>query len=118
GCTRGASSREEQLRSKGCGLWSMAGTWAYNSDPVRRMVLTVFAGIEEFERSLIIERTRRGREAGKARGVKFGPRPTLSRAQIEHACELIEREGRTVKETAALLGVHRSTLYRALERSK
>ncbi len=82
------------------------------------MVLTVFAGIAEFERSLIIDRTRRGREAAKARGVKFGPRPTLSLAQIEHARELIDLEGRTVKETAALLGVHRSTLYRALERDQ
>jgi len=108
----------EQLQAKGAGLRSLAEPWADTTTPAGRMVLTVFAGIAEFERSLIIERTRRGREAAKARGVKFGPRPTLSRAQIEHACELIEREGRTVKETAALLGVHRSTLYRALERRK
>ncbi|WP_244559755.1 recombinase family protein, partial [Escherichia coli] len=82
------------------------------------MLLTVFAGIAELERSLIIDRTRRGREAAKARGVKFDPRPTLTPAQIAHARELIDQEGRTVKEAAALLGVHRSTLYRALERSE
>ena len=29
-----------------------------------------------------------------------------------------DQDGRTVKEAAALLGVHRSTLYRALERSE
>lgn len=50
--------------------------------------------------------------------MKFGPRPTLTPAQIAHARELIDTEGRTVKEAAALLGVHRSTLYRALERSE
>ena len=55
--------------------------------------------------------------AAKARGVKFGPRPTLTPAQIEHARELIEG-GRTVKEAASLLGVHRSTLYRALARGE
>jgi hypothetical protein len=82
------------------------------------MVLTVFAGIAEFERSLIIDRTRNGREAAKARGVKFGPRPTLTPAQIEHARELIDRDGRTVKEAAELLAVHRSTLYRALARGE
>ena len=116
--TRDLLDIAEQLQAKGAGLRSLAEPWADTTTPAGRMVLTVFAGIAEFERSLIIERTRRGREAAKARGVKFGPRPTLSRAQIEHACELIEREGRTVKETAALLGVHRSTLYRALERRK
>lgn len=51
-------------------------------------------------------------------GVKFGPRPTLTPAQIAHARELIDQDGRTVKEASALLGVHRSTLYRALERSE
>jgi DNA invertase Pin-like site-specific DNA recombinase len=82
------------------------------------MVLTVFAGIAEFERSLIIDRTRNGREAAKARGVQFGRRPVLTPGQIAHARELIDKDGRTVKEAAALLGVHRTTLYRALERSE
>jgi predicted DNA-binding protein (UPF0251 family) len=43
---------------------------------------------------------------------------TLTPAQVAHARELIDQEGRTVKEAAALLGVHRSTLYRALENSE
>lgn len=116
--TRDLLDIAEQLQAKGAGLRSLAEPWADTTTPAGRMVLTVFAGIAEFERSLIIDRTRRGREAAKARGVKFGPRPTLSLVQIEHARELIDLEGRTVKETAALLGVHRSTLYRALERKK
>lgn len=114
--TRDLLDIAEQLQAKGAGLRSLAEPWADTTTPAGRMVLTVFAGIAEFERSLIVDRTRQGREAAKARGVKFGPRPTLSLAQIEHARELIDLEGRTVKETAALLGVHRSTLYRALER--
>jgi DNA invertase Pin-like site-specific DNA recombinase len=81
------------------------------------MVLTVFAGIAEFERSLIVERTRRGREAARRRGVRFGRRPSLSPAQVAHARELLA-EGRAVPEVASLLGVHRATLYRALERSE
>ena len=80
------------------------------------MVMTVFAGIAEFERSLILERTRTGRDAAKARGVQFGPRPTLSPAQLDHARQLIEQEDRAVSEVADLMGVHRSTLYRALQR--
>jgi DNA invertase Pin-like site-specific DNA recombinase len=67
------------------------------------------------ERALIVDRTRNGREAAKARGVKFGPRPALTAAQIAHAQVLIDRDGRPVKEATALLGVHRSTFYRALD---
>lgn len=116
--TRDLLDIAERIQEAGAGLRSLAEPWADTTTAAGRMVLTVFAGIAEFERSLIIDRTRSGREAAKARGVKFGPKPTLSGAQIDHARELIDQEGRTVKEAAALLGVHRSTLYRALERSE
>lgn len=114
--TRDLLDIAERIQAAGAGLRSLAEPWADTTTPAGRMVLTVFAGIAEFERTLIIDRTRSGREAAKRRGVKFGPRPTLTPAQIEHARELIEQEGRTVKEVAALLGVHRSTMYRVLNK--
>ena len=105
-----------RMQAVGARLRSLAEPWADTTTPAGRMVLTVFTGIAEFERSLIIDRTKSGREAAKARGVKFGPRPTLTAAQIEHERHLIDQDGRTVKEAASLLGVHRSTLYRTLDR--
>ena len=45
------------------------------------MVLTVFAGIAEFERELIHERTSTGRTAAKSRGVRFGRPPKLTNRQ-------------------------------------
>ena len=41
-------------------------------------------------------------------------RRVLTSAQVASACELIDRGGYTVKAMAARLGVHRSTLYRAI----
>jgi DNA invertase Pin-like site-specific DNA recombinase len=46
------------------------------------MILTVFAGIAEFERALITERTKTGRIAAKQKGVRFGRPPKLSAEQI------------------------------------
>lgn len=112
--TRDLLDIAEHIQQAGAGLRSLAEPWADTTTPAGRMVLTVFAGIAEFERCLIIDRTTAGREAAKARGVKFGPKPTLSAAQIEHARELIEQKQHTVKVVADLLGVHRSTLYRHL----
>lgn len=114
--TRDLLDVAERIRSCGAGLRSLAEPWADTTSPAGRMVMTVFAGIAEFERSLILERTRTGREAAKARGVQFGPRPTLTPAQLDHARKLIEQEDRAVSEVADLMGVHRSTLYRALQR--
>jgi DNA invertase Pin-like site-specific DNA recombinase len=114
--TRDLLEVAERIQTMGAGLRSLAEPWADTSSPAGKMILTIMAGIAEFERSLIIDRTRNGREAAKARGVKFGPRPTLTPAQIEHGRSLIDQSGLTVKAAAELLGVHRSTLYRALDK--
>jgi DNA invertase Pin-like site-specific DNA recombinase len=76
------------------------------------MVLTVFAGIAEFERALIAERTGTGRAAARARGVRFGRPPKLTADQIALAQRLVN-EGRSPREAARVLNVHASTLYRA-----
>jgi DNA invertase Pin-like site-specific DNA recombinase len=78
------------------------------------MILTVFAGIAEFERSLIHQRTSTGREAAKKRGVRFGRPPKLTADQIALGHRLID-EGTSVREAAALLKCHHATLYRALQ---
>lgn len=115
--TRDLLDIAEQLQAKDAGLRSLAEPWADTTSPAGRMVLTIFGGIAEFERSLIVERTRNGREAAKRRGVRFGPPPTLTAAQLAHARELIDRDDRPMKEVADLLGVHRTTLWRALQKT-
>src|SRR5271166_6923428 len=54
---------------KGAGLQSLEEPWADTTTPAGRMVLTVFAGVAEFERALIRHRTNEGRQAAKRRGV-------------------------------------------------
>ena len=53
----------EAVRAKEAGLLSLAEPWADTTSPAGRMVLTVFAGIAEFERELIRQRTDEGRQA-------------------------------------------------------
>jgi DNA invertase Pin-like site-specific DNA recombinase len=62
----------ERLTEKSAGLQSLDEPWADTTSPSGRMVMTIFAGIAEFERTLIISRTSDGRLAAKARGVTFG----------------------------------------------
>ncbi|WP_429462010.1 recombinase family protein [Paraburkholderia sp. JPY465] len=104
----------ERVREAGAGLRSLAEPWADTTTPAGRMVLTVFAGIAEFERSLIVERTSIGRAAAKARGTKFGRKPTLTTAQLDHIYRLADEGNTSMREIAALFGIHRSTLFRLL----
>ena len=52
-------------------------------------------------------------KAARARGVRPGPEPKLSRQQIEHARKLIENDQRR-EDVADLFKVGHVTLYRAL----
>jgi DNA invertase Pin-like site-specific DNA recombinase len=104
----------DRIKEKEAGLRSLAEPWADTTSPAGKMIMTVFAGIADFERSLILDRTSVGRAAAKARGVRFGPPNALSSEQVAHARQLIETEKKSVASIARLFGVHRATLYRAL----
>jgi len=69
--------------------------------------------LAELERSLLQERTKAGRAAAKARGVKMGRKPLLSRQQVAHARNLRE-QGESPDDIARSLKVSRRTRYRAL----
>lgn len=104
----------ERLSEAGAGLRSLAEPWADTTTPAGRIVLTVFGGIAEFERSLIVERTSSGRAAAKARGTKFGRKPKLEPAQLKHIYQLVDDGKASRQEIADLFGIDRSTLYRLL----
>jgi DNA invertase Pin-like site-specific DNA recombinase len=111
--TRDLLEIAEQLKEAEAGLRSLHEPWADTTSPAGRMVLTVFAGIAEFERELIHERIRSGRVAAKARGVRFGRPPKLTADQIALAQRLVG-EVASVPQASKILNVHRVTLYRAL----
>jgi DNA invertase Pin-like site-specific DNA recombinase len=81
--------------------------------PAGKLTFHIFAALAEFERGIIIERTREGMEAARARGVKSGPKPKLSRQQKDHARKLTA-DGKRREDVADLFKVSRATLYRAL----
>jgi DNA invertase Pin-like site-specific DNA recombinase len=69
--------------------------------------------LAELERALIQERTKAGRAAAQARGVKMGRKPLLSAPQVAHARTLLA-QGERLVHVARLLNVSRRTLERAL----
>ena len=111
--TRDLLDIAERLDVAEAGLRSLAEPWADTTSPAGRMVLTFFAGVAEFERSLIHERTSAGRSAAKAKGVRFGRPPALSQEQIALARQLIDGDQKP-RAVAKMLNVHPATLYRAL----
>jgi DNA invertase Pin-like site-specific DNA recombinase len=114
--TRDLLEIAEILKEGGTGLRSLGEPWADTTSPAGKMVLTVFAGMAEFERALIHQRTSSGRVAARVRGVRFGRPPKLTPVQIALGCRLVD-EGTSVRDVAkVILKCHPATLYRELGR--
>ena len=103
----------ERINNAGAGLRSLSEPWADTTAPDGHLVLMTLSGIARFKKSIVDERAD-SRIAAKARGTRFGPRPTLSAEQVAEARKLIYEDDLTGTEAARQLGVHRATLYRAL----
>lgn len=80
-----------------------------------RMLLQVIGTLAEFERSLIVERTRAGLAEAKARGARPGPRFRLGQREVTHARKLIDG-GESPRAVATSFKVSPATLYRAFIR--
>jgi DNA invertase Pin-like site-specific DNA recombinase len=104
----------EWLQSKGVELEAVEQP-INTSTPEGRMFFTILAAFAQFERDLIVARTRDGLAAARARGRTGGRKSALSPMQIDAVRNLYEGGETTVAEIAKAFKVSRPTIYRALE---
>ena len=98
----------EELKEKGASFKSLTEEWAD---------MTFFAGLAEFEKDLIRDRTDVGRRAALERGVRFGRPTKMTEEQLKLARKLL-KQGKSVHQVADIFGVHFTTLYRYLREAK
>jgi len=109
--TRDLLNSMETINEAGGKFQSLSEPWANTTTHGGKMIMTVFAGMAEFERDLIRERTGAGREAAKQRGVRFGRPRKLNADQAQVAVQLLA-EGKAVRDIARTFNVHEATIYR------
>ncbi len=86
-------------------------TQFYTTTPSGRFFFHVMASLSQMERELLIERTKAGLEAAKARGRIGGRKQLMTPSKIEAAKKLLN-EGMPPSEVAFNLGISIPTLYR------
>jgi DNA invertase Pin-like site-specific DNA recombinase len=79
--------------------------------PTGRAMWQMIGILAELEKSLIQERTKAGRAAAIARGVKMGRKNKLTTQQVEHARKLIDG-GEQPRNVAASMDCSLATIYR------
>jgi len=107
----------EELGQRGVGFQSLSDG-IDTTTAGGQLVFHIMGALAEFERALIVERTKAGMEAAKQRGKHLGRPRMLTRRQVDHARRLIDREEETTSSMASIYGCSRSTLWRALKQGK
>ena len=102
------------LTMRGVGLRVLAGEGAAIDTTTAngRLMFGFFAALSEFERELIVERTKAGLASARARGRKGGRPFKMTAAKLRLAQAAMGQPGTKVSELCAELGVSRQTLYR------
>ncbi len=101
----------DSLNAWGVGLVSVRDAHVDTTTPAGRFTLQILGAVAELEKALIRERVVAGVRRAQAAGKHCGrPRRDLD---LRPALALL-REGRSLKETAGILGVSRTTLRRRL----
>lgn len=86
------------------------------TSPAGKMTMGVIAAVAEFERDLLIERTRSGLARARAEGKVFGRPHALDKAHRQEALKRLS-DGETVASIARSLNTSRATVMRVRQRS-
>ena len=109
--TRDLLNTLDAIGQRGAGFRSLGDPWADTTTPHGRLMLTVLGGLAEFERHLILSRTNEGRVRAKARGVRFGRKPKLTKHQRDEAIARLA-QGETLTAIARSYNVSHMTISR------
>ena len=100
----------EYLMDKGIKI-DILNLGVIDNTPVGRLTYTILLSFAEFERNMIVERTRAGRELARQKdGYTEGRPKKFSRTQIDLALQLLENH--SYKQVSAMTGIPKSTLQR------
>ena len=95
----------------GLKVLSGSGTHIDTTTSNGKMIFGLFAVLAEFERDLIVERTRAGLAAARARGKKGGRPRKMDKATLTMAMAAMSNPKSVASKVAKRLGITTTTLY-------
>jgi DNA invertase Pin-like site-specific DNA recombinase len=101
----------DRILAAGANLKSIKDAWLDTESSTGKLIFTIMAGISQFERDLISDRTKDGLTAARARGRKGG-RPMKDSRKIETALKMYDSRDHSLTEITKATGISKATLYR------
>ena len=108
----------DKIKDKGASIKSLSETWLDTSsdNPSAQLILTIFAGLVQFERDMISARVKDRLRAADARG-HHGGRPNKRNAKADSVVAMY-KGGMNNRDIVEASGVSRATVYRILQDAK
>lgn len=107
----------DRIRNIGANIKSLKEPWLDTTTPQGMLLFSVFAGVSQFERDLIKERTNEGLKSARARG-RVGGRPKTDPKKMELALKLYDSKACSVSDILKSTGISKATLYSYIRKRK
>lgn len=104
----------DRIGKSGASIKSLKEPWLDTTTPTGQLMFTLIAGVAQFERDIISQRTKDGLRSAKARG-RLGGRPCIDKDKIKEALALYKSNQFTLSEIKKMTGISHTTIYRYLK---
>ena len=107
----------DRIHNIGADIKSLKESWIDTTTPQGKLLFTIFAGISQFERDLIRQRTIEGLQAARARG-RNGGRPPKDKYKIKLALSMYDSKVCSISQILETVGISKTTLYRYIRQER
>lgn len=101
----------EIIENKGAGIKSLKESWLDTTTPQGKLLFTIFAGLSQFERDLIAQRTKEGLASAKSRDTKLG-RPNKFDEKKDTILQMYNSNDYSINDIINATGISKTSLYR------
>lgn len=108
--TKDLISLVEDLGNRGINLKSLKESWLDTGTAQGKLMFTIIAGLSQFERDLISERTKEGLISARARG-RTGGRPSIKQENVTKALKLYDTQNVAIQDICTMCNLSKNTLY-------
>ena len=102
-------SLAEEFNKKGIGLVSLNENLD-TTTPIGQFMFTLLCALAQLDRDIIVENTKSGLEAARARG-RHGGRPKIDPKKVSKAIKMYKSQQFTIKEITETTGISKASLY-------
>jgi len=102
------------IQQKGADVKSLKESWLDTTTPHGQLMFTFMAGISQFERDIISQRTKEGLFAARSRGKVGGRKQKIDSNKKAIIYELYQKRSHTIKEICDMFSISKPTLYKAI----